>query len=315
MQTEQPGIADAEQQTMLPAEQEIQDRRIDSSAGDVSLAVLASLVNAGGQQDWARQIALGLGAAVCVIKRTGVDMEYATLAMFAPDGANRESISELADALMPRITAAIEPTIFLDISVEIPARRLPLLSPYTSCLGAPLIQGDGVVQGAIAVFAKRGHLFKTEAACWLKIATRIVISDPLFESVTKPEQQSVGLGSRREETRSPDRGVTILVVEDDRVINRMLSEYLSVHGYRVESAFDGLEAASMFRPADHHIVISDVAMPRMNGWELVAALHLRVPDLPVILITGYNTGGGPSHDPKANNTVTAVLNKPLDMRE
>jgi CheY-like chemotaxis protein len=109
--------------------------------------------------------------------------------------------------------------------------------------------------------------------------------------------------------------VTILVVEDDRAVNRLLSEYLSVHGYGVESAFDGIEAASMFRPADHHIVISDVAMPRMNGWELVAALHLRNPDLPVILVTGYNTGGGPSHDPKANSTVTAVLKKPLDMRE
>jgi CheY-like chemotaxis protein len=105
------------------------------------------------------------------------------------------------------------------------------------------------------------------------------------------------------------------VVEDDRAVNRLLSEYLSVQGYGVESAFDGMEAANMFRPAEHHIVISDVAMPRMNGWELVANLHLRTPDLPVILVTGYNTGGGPSHDPKANSTVTAVLNKPLDMRQ
>jgi CheY-like chemotaxis protein len=60
------------------------------------------------------------------------------------------------------------------------------------------------------------------------------------------------------------------------------------------------------------VILSDVAMPHMNGWELIAALRVRSPELPVILITGYGSGNWNESYLKKQGVV-AVLGKPIDM--
>ena len=107
-----------------------------------------------------------------------------------------------------------------------------------------------------------------------------------------------------------EEGVTVLVVDDDRQVNDALCDLLTFEGYRVEAAFDGLEAQRLFRPAAHDVVVSDVAMPRVNGWELCDWLRERAPRVPVILITGY----GPGHQDESDlrrRGVAALLHKPL----
>ena len=79
-----------------------------------------------------------------------------------------------------------------------------------------------------------------------------------------------------------------------------------------EAAFDGLEAMRKFRPSEHDVILSDVAMPHMNGWELIAALRVRSPELPVILITGYSSGNWNEAYLKKQG-IMAVLGKPIDM--
>jgi len=58
----------------------------------------------------------------------------------------------------------------------------------------------------------------------------------------------------------------------------------------VVTARDGVEALEMFHKHQPKIrlVLSDMAMPRMNGWETLSALRQIAPDLPVILASGYN---------------------------
>ena len=60
------------------------------------------------------------------------------------------------------------------------------------------------------------------------------------------------------------------------------------------------------------MVMTDVAMPLMNGWELIAALRVRAPELPVVLITGYSNGNWNENFLRTQG-VCAVLNKPLDL--
>jgi two-component system cell cycle sensor histidine kinase/response regulator CckA len=61
-------------------------------------------------------------------------------------------------------------------------------------------------------------------------------------------------------------------------------------GFTVLEAKDGVEAVEIFRERKDEIrlVLSDLTMPRMNGWETLTALRQLAPDIPVILASGYD---------------------------
>ena len=89
--------------------------------------------------------------------------------------------------------------------------------------------------------------------------------------------------------RLPEGTETILVAEDEPGVLRLVQNVLGQLGYRVLTATNGREA---LRVADAHdgvidLVISDVAMPRMTGGELVAELRQVRPAIRVMFITGY----------------------------
>lgn len=66
---------------------------------------------------------------------------------------------------------------------------------------------------------------------------------------------------------------TILVVDDDPAILGMLEARLSSTGFRVVTAADGEEALTEARAIRPALVVLDVMMPRMNGWEVARALR------------------------------------------
>jgi len=81
----------------------------------------------------------------------------------------------------------------------------------------------------------------------------------------------------------------ILLVDDDDIIVDITSMMLVRLGFTVLSAGDGILAVEIFRQHQDEIclVLSDVYMPRMNGWETLSALRRIDPDIAVILISGY----------------------------
>jgi two-component system NtrC family sensor kinase len=87
----------------------------------------------------------------------------------------------------------------------------------------------------------------------------------------------------------PGRGETILLAEDEAPLRRAAARILEGLGYRVLVAADGAEALEHFdaHPAEVALVISDVAMPRLNGPDLVDALRSRGVRVPVLFATGY----------------------------
>ncbi len=84
-------------------------------------------------------------------------------------------------------------------------------------------------------------------------------------------------------------GDRILVVDDSEAIRLILVDALEQQGYRVQSATDGHQAWELLRrnPFCYDLVITDVAMPAMNGLELLARIMADAPWIKVILITGY----------------------------
>jgi len=79
----------------------------------------------------------------------------------------------------------------------------------------------------------------------------------------------------------------ILVVDDEDSIREIIKEFLETLGYNVVEAADGEEAILECSKHKFDMVITDIRMPKMNGLKLLKNLKTYMPDLPVILMTGY----------------------------
>jgi two-component system cell cycle sensor histidine kinase/response regulator CckA len=86
----------------------------------------------------------------------------------------------------------------------------------------------------------------------------------------------------------PERPVVVLVAEDEDVVRRLISRLLTDEGYRVIEARDGGKALQMAHESPHlSLVVTDVVMPGMDGWELGRRLAIDCPRVPVLYISAY----------------------------
>jgi two-component system cell cycle sensor histidine kinase/response regulator CckA len=85
-------------------------------------------------------------------------------------------------------------------------------------------------------------------------------------------------------------GRTVLVVEDEPALARVVARILTGAGYRVLSALNGPEALGLHAEHDCHLLLTDVIMPEMSGRRLADLLRQRRPDLPVLYMSGYSNG-------------------------
>src|SRR5690554_2598366 len=83
---------------------------------------------------------------------------------------------------------------------------------------------------------------------------------------------------------SPPRSATVLIVEDEIGISRTLDAYLKREGYATEIAADGLRALTLFRAAKPDIVLLDVMLPGIDGFEVLNRIR-KAASTPVILLT------------------------------
>jgi len=82
---------------------------------------------------------------------------------------------------------------------------------------------------------------------------------------------------------------SILVADDDPIIRKSLQEMLRLEGYQVDTASDGTEALKRLEQSSVDVVLTDVKMPALGGFELLAKIKTFSPDTVVILITGYGS--------------------------
>ena len=82
-------------------------------------------------------------------------------------------------------------------------------------------------------------------------------------------------------------GPTILVTEDEAMVRMLVVETLQDAGYAVREAADGVEALEILESAGIDLLITDIQMPRMNGYQLAEAAMARWAHLKILLVTGY----------------------------
>jgi two-component system chemotaxis sensor kinase CheA len=101
-------------------------------------------------------------------------------------------------------------------------------------------------------------------------------------------------GARRAAAGAEDgetRARQVLVADDSVTSRMLLKNILESAGYHVTTAVDGAEAFATLRGGDFDVVVSDVEMPRMNGFEFTAKIRAdkKFSELPVVLVTALSS--------------------------
>ena len=81
----------------------------------------------------------------------------------------------------------------------------------------------------------------------------------------------------------------ILVVEDEKHLNRIVTEALEDEGYSVDNCYNGADALDYTAGADYDVIILDVMMPKMDGFELVRRLRSAGNNTPVLFLTARDS--------------------------
>ncbi|MCG8314861.1 MAG: sigma-54 dependent transcriptional regulator [Pseudomonadales bacterium] len=98
----------------------------------------------------------------------------------------------------------------------------------------------------------------------------------------------------------------ILVVEDDLDLREAIVDTLEIEGYQVVQAGNGQEALQLLESETVALVVSDVNMPQMDGYQLLRKMSVKWPSLPVLIMTAYGS---------ISNAVEAIRNGAVDYLE
>jgi PAS domain S-box-containing protein len=90
------------------------------------------------------------------------------------------------------------------------------------------------------------------------------------------------------DSRFPLSGVRVLVVDDDAGVCQSLKDVLEAEGCCIETASSGVVAMQCLEREQFELVLSDVVMPDMDGYELYQTVKKQSPELPVVLMTAFN---------------------------
>jgi CheY-like chemotaxis protein len=109
------------------------------------------------------------------------------------------------------------------------------------------------------------------------------------------------------------RRLRCLVVDDEADVRAVLADILSAAGHTTVEVADGAAAIERFHAEPFDVVLTDLAMPRVSGWQVARAVKQVAPRVPVFLVSGF--GVELSAEERRANGVDLVLVKPLQMQE
>ena len=107
----------------------------------------------------------------------------------------------------------------------------------------------------------------------------------------------------------------ILVIEDDPRVNDLLGDLLKEAGHTVTGTSNGEEAISLLEKESFDLVITDLGMPGISGWEVIERIRERDPKIPVVVLTGWGLKGEEDRRRLRELGVSRCLFKPVRIQE
>jgi len=105
----------------------------------------------------------------------------------------------------------------------------------------------------------------------------------------------------------------ILIVDDNPNMSTLLSDILEIFDFQGFHAGDGNEALDQLRRGKYDMVFTDLRMPNMDGIDLLKAIKLEHPGLPVVVVTGYSAAE--TKNEVFSEKADGFLSKPFKVNE
>jgi len=86
-----------------------------------------------------------------------------------------------------------------------------------------------------------------------------------------------------------DKQIRVLVVDDEPKMCHLIEQILRREGYQVDVSFSGIEALQMIGSLNYHLLLTDLEMPGVNGFELARKAKKQNPEISVVMVTGNKT--------------------------
>jgi CheY-like chemotaxis protein len=104
-----------------------------------------------------------------------------------------------------------------------------------------------------------------------------------------------------------------LVIDDDDGVRRMLVDFLGVLGWETEDAADGVEGLALFDRAKHALIVTDIRMPGVSGWDVIRAIRRLSPRVPIVVVSGADIT--PPDPALASGPGITILTKPVGLAQ
>jgi signal transduction histidine kinase len=105
----------------------------------------------------------------------------------------------------------------------------------------------------------------------------------------------------------------LLVVDDDPTVRTTLASMLRAAGHLVTEAEGGAAGIGLLGKVSVDLVLTDLGMPDVTGWDVAQAVKLQTPKVPVVLLTGWGEQG--AEEPPAAELIDRVLGKPVRLQD
>jgi PAS domain S-box-containing protein len=206
-----------------------------------------------------------------------------------PDGGTLviEANAAVLDGQAPNMQPPLEAGTYARLLVSDTGEGIPpdvaahIFEPFYST--KPRGQGTGLGLSTVyGIVSEAGGSINVYSE--LGVGTTFRIYLPLVASGAS----AVAVPTQTEPPRGDGR--TILVVEDEAALLRVVARILTNGGYRVLTATNGPNALELVEHQDCDMLLTDVIMPEMSGRRLTELLHERRPGLPVLYMSGYSNG-------------------------
>ena len=139
--------------------------------------------------------------------------------------------------------------------------------------------------------------------------SRFIIDIPMVHSKVEPPFQTSAPSTRQEIKQFSNQ--MILIVEDEDINYQVLSSILASINLNYDRAINGREAVDKFLHKNYGLILMDVQLPEMNGWEATMKIRENDSDIPIIAVTAYASDPTriKSMEAGCNDFVTKPINK------
>jgi CheY-like chemotaxis protein len=125
-----------------------------------------------------------------------------------------------------------------------------------------------------------------------------------------PVQRATPVDDGPATTTAPQR---LLVIDDEPLVRKTIAGLLRMVGHTVAEAENGPAGLSLLGRTAIDLVLTDLGMPGMNGWEVARSVKATRPSLPVVLLTGW--GEQAPGEPEGRQHVDVILGKPVRLAD